>query len=245
MSKHSPEGTPQPPAPWLYRVGPLLVGSFLRRRMKLKMDVGDIEHEQGPLVILANHAAIYDPLILAYVLQRIPLNFVGGYDYFRIPGLRWLLHQLGAIRKFQYHTDLASLRAMTGVIQRGGRLALFPTGRLSTVGEGRSVTPALVKLLKKWGVPVYGATLAGTYFIKPKWARFRRYGPVHVRIQRLLTKEDLQSRSFEEILAVCNTITNKMLISTPPLVNPMLEKNSQKDWRTFSIIVRYATMNMN
>ena len=207
MPTRSPEGTPNPPAPWLYRVGPFFVGSFLRHRMKLEVDLGDIEQEQGPFVVLANHAAVYDPLVLAYALQRIPLNFVGGYDYFRVPGLRWLLQQLGAIRKFQYHTDLASLRAMSGVIQRGGRLALFPTGRLSTVGEGRSVTPALVKLLKKWDVPVYGVTLAGTYFIKPKWARYRRYGPVHVHVQRLLTQADLRTKSLEEILVACQAIT--------------------------------------
>jgi 1-acyl-sn-glycerol-3-phosphate acyltransferase len=92
---------------------------------------------QGPLVIIANHTAWFDPLWLAKVLPRQMTPMMTSV-YFDLPVLRWLMGRVvGAIRvpAVRFRREAPELRDAVGVLDRGGCLMIFPEGSMKRKPE--------------------------------------------------------------------------------------------------------------
>jgi 1-acyl-sn-glycerol-3-phosphate acyltransferase len=86
----------------------------------------------GPLLVIANHAAWFDPLWLAKVLPR-PVTPMMTSRFFDLPVLHWLMSDVaGAIRveEAAYRREAPELQEAVAVLDRGGCLLLFPEGAL-------------------------------------------------------------------------------------------------------------------
>jgi 1-acyl-sn-glycerol-3-phosphate acyltransferase len=93
--------------------------------------------EQGPVLVLANHAAWFDPLWLGIVLPRqlTPLMISIFYDK---PVLHWLMSRVvRAIRVLDtpYRREAPELAEAVAVLDRGGCVLIFPEGVLRRKDE--------------------------------------------------------------------------------------------------------------
>jgi 1-acyl-sn-glycerol-3-phosphate acyltransferase len=87
---------------------------------------------RGPLLVVANHAAWFDPLWLAKVLPRrlTPMMTSAFYD---LPGLNFLMkHVVGAIRVqwSSYRREAPELRQAIKALDHGGCVVIFPEGQM-------------------------------------------------------------------------------------------------------------------
>lgn len=122
-----PEGT----WPWLqgftHWIGTwcFFVGYRLRVRHRERIPV------RGPLVVVANHAAMVDGPLLYGLLGRRS-TFLIKQEMFRGP-FRWLLPRLGQVPVRRGSGDRAPLHAARRLLRVGGVVVVFPEG---TRGEG-------------------------------------------------------------------------------------------------------------
>jgi 1-acyl-sn-glycerol-3-phosphate acyltransferase len=93
---------------------------------------------RGPVLIVANHSAWFDPAWLGAIVPR-PLTPMMTSTFYDLPGLRWLMrYVIGAIR-VQAHqlrrTDLPELADAVAALDRQAALVVFPEGRLRRSAE--------------------------------------------------------------------------------------------------------------
>ena len=86
----------------------------------------------GPLLVVANHSAWFDPIWLAKVLPRrlIPMMTSVFYD---LPVMRWLMvHVAHAIRvqASTFRREVPELKEAVAVLDRGECLVIFPEGAM-------------------------------------------------------------------------------------------------------------------
>src|SRR4029077_5207621 len=86
----------------------------------------------GPLIVIANHSAWFDPVWLAKVLPRrlIPMMTSVFYD---LPVMRWLMvHVAHAIRvqASKFRRDVPELEEAIAALDRGECVVIFPEGAM-------------------------------------------------------------------------------------------------------------------
>ncbi len=92
---------------------------------------------RGPLLVVSNHTAWFDPLWLGKVIPRriIPLMGSAFYD---LPKLRWLMvYVVGAIRVQEsgFRRDVPELDEAVQALDRGECVVIFPEGRVRRSAE--------------------------------------------------------------------------------------------------------------
>ncbi|MDD3383350.1 MAG: lysophospholipid acyltransferase family protein [Bacilli bacterium] len=187
-----------------WHLGYFLVKIFLKFKLRLKNENSNFRKIEGPCVILGKHQSIYDPLIMGVSSYPRRVNFVGGYSYFYNSFLRILFKLLQVIPKFQYQNDILAMKKILKVIEKGGIIGLFPTGRLPSCGVGQETTKSLTKLLIKMKVPVYFLNIEGAYLSSPKWAINKRKGEVHSSLCLLIPKEKLINENLDFLTRLIN-----------------------------------------
>lgn len=178
---------------------------YLKYKYKLKIiNKINLKKNKPPYIIIANHAAVFDPVIIQGAFYPQAINFVGSYSHFQNKKISWLVKQTGTISKFQYQKDLKAVREMLSVIKRGGVLGLFPSGRLPSCGAGFPLPTTVSKLLKLCSVPVVSVKINGSYLCRPKWAKSSRKGRIEIIIEQLFSKEEIKEKDIAEITKIIN-----------------------------------------
>lgn len=198
---------PRKPSRLIYILARIIIMPFVKIRYNVHFNKTKIRNKNESFIMLANHAHSIDTFILGYSVYPKVMNFVGGYSYAQHWFLKYFIKLLGVLPKFQYQIDFAGVKQMLSLLKNGQNLALFPSGRLSSYGNNEIVTPAIAKLIKIAKVDVYFTEIAGTYFTRPKWAKFARRGRVEATTTLLLKKEEIEKLSNDEI----NTIIQEKL----------------------------------
>ena len=177
---------------------------IFKLKYNIHVDKARIKGIKPPFVLLCNHGARIDPVLVMCSIYPIKANFVGSYEFFKNKFLNWYFGKLGAIPKFQYQTDLSVMKDMLKVVKRGGVLALHPAGRLPSCGRGFEMPDGLAKLVKLTNVPVVCCLLHGTYLTKPKWAHNKRIGRMDIEYYPLFTKDDVKNMEICQISHILN-----------------------------------------
>jgi 1-acyl-sn-glycerol-3-phosphate acyltransferase len=87
---------------------------------------------RGPCLVIANHAAWFDPLFLAKVLP-IPTTPMMTSKFYDLPVLSWLMrHVIGTIRvpEVAFRHEAPELKEAVAALDRGECVVLFPEGYL-------------------------------------------------------------------------------------------------------------------
>ena len=187
------------PAAWLYPIL-MVVCKILNGKLHTHFTYKvDIKKEDGPFVLISNHASRNDYLFTAPAVYPKKLNFVVGYnEFFRFP-LNIVLKLMGVIPKKNFTPDLYTVRQVLKVIKRGGNICFMPEGMSSITGMAQPVIPGGAKLLKKLGVPVYYTKISGGYLTYTKHCLDERPGKCEVVLDRMFTPDDLSKMSEKEI----------------------------------------------
>ena len=197
---HSSKTKVEKNAPFLLAIISFFAGLFLRIkgvRYKLTNNVEKIEH---PAIVLCNHGSFIDFVYAGKLLRRDHPNFIVARLYFYHKRLGKLMRKLGCFPKSMFTLDVSSAKNCRRVLRSNGVLAMMPEARLSTVGRFEDIQPSTFSFLKQARVPVYTINIHGDYFADPKWGKgFRRGSLVEAELNPLLTKEDIEALSVEEI----------------------------------------------
>lgn len=174
MTTHPAQPAPLEPTPFAAKAVlaslRILVGAALRVRVE-----GLDRLPPGPCVIACNHLSYADSMILPAWLPRTPRLYLLGNAANVWNGSRWrnwLVDTYGGVIPVNVgKADAASFRAAVRVLQRGGRLALFPE---ATTGprEGQLLPfrDGAVAIAQAAGVPLVPAAYTGTHTL---WWRKR------------------------------------------------------------------------
>jgi 1-acyl-sn-glycerol-3-phosphate acyltransferase len=94
---------------------------------------------QGPLLVLANHLSVSDPVILGTKIGRRVI-FMAKEELFRNFIHRYFVRSFGAFPVYHHGSNRAALRQAAAILEQGQVLGMFPEGKRS---RQNSLMPAL------------------------------------------------------------------------------------------------------
>ncbi len=143
-------------------IGWVLVNTLYRVRCR---DIDRIP-EEGPVLLVCNHVAFTDPLIVMACVRR-PVRFVMYYRIYNLPLLRPLFRMAGAIPIAGRNEDPELLEAawdaIDAALQAGEVVCIFPEGGLTANGEMKAFRPGVTRVLERRPVPVVPMALRGLW----------------------------------------------------------------------------------
>ena len=167
---------------------------------KYKIDKVNMEGLKPPYIILSNHMHFIDFEILAMATFPHRVNNVVNIDgYYRRP---WLLELIGAIATRKFTTDMHLVKSIRRVLERGDILCMYPEARYAPCGINSYIPDSVGMLVKRNKVPLVTVLHRGNYLHAPFWnVRNKRKAKHHMTMTQLLTVEDIERMSVEEINA--------------------------------------------
>jgi 1-acyl-sn-glycerol-3-phosphate acyltransferase len=175
-------------AAYIYSLLPEFLLRFLAwilGRVLYRLEVRGHEHvpETGPCVVVANHVAFNDWLIVAGSLRR-PARFVMDHNMAKLPVVSTLLRHGKVIPIAPAHENAALMeRAFTRIaeeLRAGEVVCIYPEGKITKTGEMNPFKPGIERILKETPVPVVPIAVHGL------WGSFfsRKDGPAMSRLPR-------------------------------------------------------------
>ncbi len=167
---------------------------------KYKIEKVNMEDLKPPYMVLSNHMYFIDFELCAMVTFPHRVNNVVNLDgYYRRP---WLMELIGAIGTRKFTMDLHLIKSIRKSLDRGDILCMYPEARYSPCGITSYLPESLGHLVKRCKVPVVTVIHKGNHLHSPFWNfRKKRRVPLRTTATKLLTPEDIEKMSVEEINA--------------------------------------------
>lgn len=163
-----------------------------------KVEKIGMENLKPPYMLLSNHMHFIDFELTAMATLPYAVSNVVSIDGYVI---KWfLLEWIGAIATRKFTTDVHLVKSIRKVLQRGDILCMYPEARYSPCGVTSYLPDSLGKLIKMNKVPVVTMIHHGNHLTAPFWAwRRKRKVPMHAVMTQILTAEQIQQMSVDEI----------------------------------------------
>lgn len=166
--------------------------------------------QQGPLVVVSNHASDFDPPILSSCMKR-PVAFMAKEELFEIPILKKAIVLYGAYPVKRGMADRSAIRSALSYLEQGWATGVFLQG--TRTADGRITEPKLGAALiaAKAKAPLLPVSLWGTSEISRKGSSVPRSVPLTVRIGEVIDAPGSSDREeLEAITQRCATEINAM-----------------------------------
>ena len=165
---------------------------------KYKVEKINMEGLKPPYLMLSNHMCFIDFELAAMATYPYGVSNVVNIDGYI--GKFFLLEWIGAIPTRKFTTDLALVKAIRKVTKRGDILGMYPEARYSPCGTTAFLPDSLGKLVRMNKVPVVAVVHHGNHLYAPFWNfRDKRKVPMHTTFTQILTPEQIENMSVEEI----------------------------------------------
>jgi len=156
-------------------------------------------------IVLSNHATDFDPLFVASSFPR-QMYFVASEHISRwkvFPLIKFLVDPI--IRR----KGTVAASTVTDVLRRtrkGASVCIFAEGVRTWDGVTCPILPSTGRLVKSSGCGLVTYKITGGYFASPNWSEGSgtRRGPVHGAPVSVLTKEQIDAMSVDEINELIN-----------------------------------------
>ncbi|MBR5285151.1 MAG: 1-acyl-sn-glycerol-3-phosphate acyltransferase, partial [Clostridia bacterium] len=151
--------------------------------------------EQGDrqYLILANHQTPFDQFYIASAFKNA-VYYIATEDIFSLGWvsdiIRFLVNPI-AIRKQM--GDVKAVMNCIRVAREGGTIALFPEGNRTYSGRTEYMSPSIVGLAKKLGLPIAIFRIEGGYGIEPRWSDVRRKGRMTAYVKEVIEPEEYKN----------------------------------------------------
>lgn len=175
-----------------------LFSFFYGQRIPKKLKI------KGPALVLSNHTSFYDFLYSMSATYPRRVNFLAAKKMFYEPVLRFFLTHGKVIPKALLEADPAATVQSLKVIKNNGILGIFPEGQIAPTGVTLPVNPAIIKLIKKAGVPVYLIKHHNAYFANPPWTKKTYKGRIKTTVDILFSADDVKTYSEDELFKQFN-----------------------------------------
>lgn len=155
--------------------------------------------QQGPLVVVSNHASYFDPPILSSCVGR-PVAYMAKEELFHIPILKQAIQWYGAYPVSRGAADRSAIRSALKYLEAGWAAGIFLGG--TRTADGQITDPKLGASLiaAKAKAPLLPVSLWGTQKILKKGSAIPQTVPVTVRIGKVIDAPSSTDR--EELQAV-------------------------------------------
>lgn len=178
-----------------------VLSKFALMGKKYKVEKINMDGLKPPYMILSNHMSFIDFELTATGTYPHRVNNVVNVDgYFRRP---WLMEWIGSVCTRKFTTDIQLVKSIRRVLKRGDILCLYPEARYSPCGTTSYLPESLGKIVKMNKTPIVAVVHHGNYLFSPFWNfRKKRKVPFHTTMKQILTTEDIEKMSVNEINAV-------------------------------------------
>lgn len=151
-----------------------------------------------PYIMLCNHNAFLDFKVATKAIFPHRANYVVAIDGFI--GREKLLRDVGCICKRKFTNDITLIHQLKKVIDNKDIAIIYPEARYSLCGTTAVLPESLGKMCKLFKVPVVSFICKGHHVNSPFWnLHNRKVKPTEAEMTMILSKEDLQNLSVEEI----------------------------------------------
>jgi len=178
----------------------------LEPKFNVHYDIVDkISEEKGPAFLIFNHQSRMDYIWTIRAAYPRKLNFVVGYNEFFRSHLSLILKLAHVIPKKNFTIDLPCMRGVDQIIKKGGIVCFSPEGMSSISGHNQPIVTGTGKLFKRYKAPIYLLKTQGAFLTNTKTCLDERPGRIDARLTKVLSTEDLESMTWEEIDAKINS----------------------------------------
>ncbi|HEX9109176.1 MAG TPA: lysophospholipid acyltransferase family protein [Longimicrobiales bacterium] len=153
--------------------------------------------EQGPVLVIANHQSILDPILIQSFCPR-PMHTMAKSTQYGSRVMGWLLPRLLAFPVRRYQVDPQSVRSVLRHLEQGHAVGIYVEGERSWDGKLQRPRLGTVRLLLKAGVPIVPVGISGSYDVLPRWDHGLRRAPVRIAFGEPLRWPRLDRREERE-----------------------------------------------
>ncbi len=178
-----------------------ILSKIALRGKKFKVETIGMEDLKPPYMLLSNHMHFIDFELTAMATYPYPVSNVVSIDGYVV---KWfLLEWIGAIATRKFTTDIHLVKSIRHVLKRGDILAMYPEARYTPCGTLAFLPDSVGKLIRMNKVPVVAVVHHGNHLYAPFWDfRRKRKVPMHTQLKLILTPEQIETMTVDEINAV-------------------------------------------
>jgi 1-acyl-sn-glycerol-3-phosphate acyltransferase len=154
--------------------------------------------EEGPFVVVANHASFLDPFFIGYASIRRQVGFMAKEELFRVPLFGALIRRYDAFPVRRGQHDEGAVQRFHDFLHQNKPLLIFPEGTRTLDGELQKAKKGVGLLLYNAKVPVIPAYVGGTFESWPKGKLFPKPGKTSVTFGPPMELEDLYREKPEK-----------------------------------------------
>ncbi len=150
---------------WAYRPGGVIIGLLLNLLGGVRSV--NLEHlpRTGPVILIANHYTLADPLVAGYASAWRIGRFVAMVAKSQIRGwpvLGWLGLKAGVVYVRRGEVNRDAQRASLDVLEGGDCILIFPEGTRSSTGGLITARNGAALLALRTGAPIVPMAITGT-----------------------------------------------------------------------------------
>ena len=189
-------GTPDSP---MYDLIFLIVRLWLGGRQKIEVDDERLKQAQAPYIMLVNHGSFYDFYYVSKLAHPKRPSYLVNEYYCTRPILKHMAKGGGILSKKLFTRDMNTAVGLLRTVRRGYPVVIFPEGRLSPDGRSNPIVEKGGALYKKLNVDLVLTRIEGAYFAAPKWRKKSYHSRVRIRVERVISREELKKMSAAEL----------------------------------------------
>jgi 1-acyl-sn-glycerol-3-phosphate acyltransferase len=145
---------------------------FFLCKIFYRLKVYGLEHyPEGGAILAANHVSYLDPPIVA-ISAPGKINFLARGSLFNFRPFAWLIRNLQTHPVVKGRENLSTIKLTVDIIQKGGKVIIFPEGTRSLDGEIHPGQPGIGMLVQRTEALVVPIYIHGSYEIWGKNQKF-------------------------------------------------------------------------
>lgn len=159
----------------------------------------------GKLVVIANHQSFLDPPLIGIGMPR-SCNYMARETLFR-GLLGWHISHLNAFPVSQTKNPIAGIKETLKRLKNEEAVLIFPEGSRTEDGKLAEFHKGIISVARRSKAPILPAIIQGAYEAFPRHSIFPKPHRVSVTYGHLISVEEIQKMSEDELLVYLrNTI---------------------------------------
>lgn len=180
-----------------------LLSAPVTKSHKAKITKTGMDGIDGPYILLCNHNAFYDFQVVTKAIHPRSANYIVAIDGFSslpVPGLKWLMLNVGCVCKRKFTNDVNLIRQMVKAKEKGNVICFYPEARYSLCGTTAVLPSSLGKFCKLLDIPVATFICHGHHINSPFWnQKDRKVKGTEAELKLIYNVDELRESSVEDI----------------------------------------------
>ncbi len=156
--------------------------------------------QKGQYLVLYNHQTAFDQFFVGLAFPA-PIYYLASEDLFsngKLSSLIKFLVEPIPIKK--QTTDVRAILNCIKVAKEGGTIAIAPEGNRTYSGKTEYMSPSIVPLARKLGLPIALYRIEGGYGVHPRWSDAVRRGSMRGYVSRVISPDEYAAMSDDVLM---------------------------------------------